>query len=252
MKICRFYDNISDKRFGIVENNIIIEIEGTPFDSFTIKDKKHNLDEVKLLAPCVPSKIVAIGLNYKDHADEMNKKIPDDPMLFLKPSSSVIAHEENIIYPAHMSSRVDYEGELAVIIKKEAKNVNQDDALSYVLGYTCLNDVTARDLQSKDVQFTRAKGFDTFAPIGPWIETTLNPFDLEIKTFLNGELKQHSNTSNLIFAVPKLISFISSVMTLYPGDVISTGTPGGISAMNVGDKVEVKIENIGTLTNYVG
>jgi len=252
MKICRFYDNISDKRFGIVENNIIIEIEGTPFDSFTIKDKKHNLDEVKLLAPCVPSKIVAIGLNYKDHADEMNKKIPDDPMLFLKPSSSVIAHEENIIYPAHMSSRVDYEGELAVIIKKEAKNVNQDDALSYVLGYTCLNDVTARDLQSKDVQFTRAKGFDTFAPIGPWIETTLDPFDLEIKTFLNGELKQHSNTSNLIFAVPKLISFISSVMTLYPGDVISTGTPGGISAMNVGDKVEVKIENIGTLTNYVG
>ena len=252
MKICRFYDNISDKRFGIVENNIIIEIEGTPFDSFTIKDKKHNLDEVKLLAPCVPSKIVAIGLNYKDHADEMNKKIPDDPMLFLKPSSSVIAHEENIIYPAHMSSRVDYEGELAVIIKKEAKNVNQDDALSYVLGYTCLNDVTARDLQSKDVQFTRAKGFDTFAPIGPWIETTLNPFDLEIKTFLNGELKQHLNTSNLIFAVPKLISFISSVMTLYPGDVISTGTPGGISAMNVGDKVEVKIENIGTLTNYVG
>jgi len=252
MKICRFYDNKSDKRFGIVENKIIIEIEGTPFDSFTIKDKKHNLDEVKLLAPCVPSKIVAIGLNYKDHAAEMNKTIPDDPMLFLKPSSSVIGDNDTILYPAHMSSRVDYEGELAVVIKKEAKNVNQDDALSYVLGYTCLNDVTARDLQSKDVQFTRAKGFDTFAPIGPWIETTLNPFDLEIKTFLNGELKQHSNTSNLIFAVPKLISFISSVMTLYPGDVISTGTPGGISAMNVGDKVEVKIENIGTLTNYVG
>jgi len=252
MKICRFYDNNSEKRFGIVENKIIIEIEGTPFDSFTIKDKKHNLDEVKLLAPCVPSKIVAIGLNYKDHADEMNKKIPDDPMLFLKPSSSVIGDKDTILYPVHMSSRVDYEGELAVVIKKEAKNVNQDDALSFILGYTCLNDVTARDLQSKDVQFTRAKGFDTFAPIGPWIETTLNPFDLEIKTFLNGELKQHSNSSNLIFAVPKLISFISSVMTLYPGDVISTGTPGGISAMNVGDKVEVKIENIGTLTNYVG
>jgi len=252
MKICRFYDNKSDKRFGIVENKIIIEIEGTPFESFTIKDKKHNLDEVKLLAPCVPSKIVAIGLNYKDHVAEMNKKIPDDPMLFLKPSSSVIGDKDTILYPAHMSSRVDYEGELAVVIKKEAKNINQDNALSYVLGYTCLNDVTARDLQSKDVQFTRAKGFDTFAPIGPWIETTLNPFDLEIKTILNGELKQHSNTSNLIFAVPKLISFISSVMTLYPGDVISTGTPGGISAMNVGDKVEVKIENIGTLTNYVG
>ncbi len=169
MKICRFYDNKSDKRFGIVENKIIIEIEGTPFESFTIKDKKHNLDEVKLLAPCVPSKIVAIGLNYKDHVAEMNKKIPDDPMLFLKPSSSVIGDKDTILYPAHMSSRVDYEGELAVVIKKEAKNINQDNALSYVLGYTCLNDVTARDLQSKDVQFTRAKGFDTFAPIGPWI-----------------------------------------------------------------------------------
>jgi 2-keto-4-pentenoate hydratase/2-oxohepta-3-ene-1,7-dioic acid hydratase in catechol pathway len=182
----------------------------------------------------------------------MNKKIPDDPMLFLKPSSSVIGDKDTILYPTHMSSRIDYEGELAVVIKKEAKNVNPDDALSFILGYTCLNDVTARDLQSKDVQFTRAKGFDTFAPLGPWIETTLNPFDLEIKTFLNGETKQHSNTSNLIFAVPKLISFISRVMTLYPGDVISTGTPGGISAMSLGDKVEVNIENIGTLTNYVG
>jgi len=252
MKICRFYDNKSDKRFGIVESKIIIEIEGTPFDSFTIKDKKHNLDEIKLLAPCAPSKIVAIGLNYKDHAKEMNKTIPSEPILFIKPSSSVIAHEDNIICPSHMSSRVDFEGELAVIIKKEAKNVKQDDALNYVLGYTCINDVTARDLQSKDIQFTRAKGFDTFAPLGPCVETNLSPFDLEIKTFLNGDLKQHSNTSNLIFAVPKLISFISNVMTLYPGDIISTGTPGGISAMNVGDKVEVKIENIGTLTNYVG
>lgn len=251
MKICRFYDNISDKRFGIVENNIIIEIEGTPFDSFTIKDKKHNLDEVKLLAPCVPSKIVAIGLNYKDHADEMNKKIPDDPMLFLKPSSSVIAHEENIIYPSHMSSRVDFEGELAVVISKEAKHIKPSNALDYVLGYTCLNDVTARDLQSKDVQFTRAKGFDTFAPIGPWIETTLDPFDLEIKTFLNGDLKQHSNTSNLIFAVPKLISFISNVMTLYPGDIISTGTPSGIAPMKPGDRVEVEIQGIGILKNYI-
>jgi 2-keto-4-pentenoate hydratase/2-oxohepta-3-ene-1,7-dioic acid hydratase in catechol pathway len=252
MRICRFCDNKSDKRFGIVEDKTVIEIEGTPFESFIRKDKKHHLDEIKLLAPCAPSKIVAIGLNYKDHAKEMNKKIPDDPMLFLKPSSSVIGDKDTILCPTHMSSRIDYEGELAVVIKKEAKNVNPDDALSFILGYTCLNDVTARDLQSKDVQFTRAKGFDTFAPLGPWIETTLNPFDLEIKTFLNGETKQHSNTSNLIFAVPKLISFISRVMTLYPGDVISTGTPGGISAMNVGDKVEVKIQSIGTLTNYVG
>jgi 2-keto-4-pentenoate hydratase/2-oxohepta-3-ene-1,7-dioic acid hydratase in catechol pathway len=251
MKICRFYDNKSDKRFGIVENKIIIEIEGTPFDSFTIKDKKHNLDEVKLLAPCVPSKIVAIGLNYKDHAAEMNKKIPDDPMLFLKPSSSVIAHEDNIIYPSHMSSRVDFEGELAVVISKEAKHIKPSSALDYVLGYTCINDVTARDLQAKDGQFTRAKGFDTFAPLGPWIETRLSPFDLEIKTFLNGDLKQHSNTSNLIFAVPKLISFISNVMTLYPGDIISTGTPSGIAPMKPGDRVEVEIQGIGILKNYI-
>ncbi len=251
MKICRFYDNKSDKRFGIVENKIIIEIEGTPFDSFTIKDKKHNLDEVKLLAPCVPSKIVAIGLNYKDHAAEMNKKIPDDPMLFLKPSSSVIAHEDNIIYPSHMSSRVDFEGELAVVISKEAKHIKPSSALDYVLGYTCINDVTARDLQAKDGQFTRAKGFDTFAPLGPWIETRLSPFDLEIKTFLNGDLKQHSNTSNLIFPIPKLISFISNVMTLYPGDIISTGTPSGIAPMKPGDRVEVEIQGIGILKNYI-
>jgi len=251
MKICRFYDNKSDKHFGIVENKVIIEIEGTPFESFTIKDKKHNLDEVKLLAPCAPSKIVAIGLNYKDHAAEMNKKIPDDPMLFLKPSSSVIAHEDNIIYPSHMSSRVDFEGELAVVISKEAKHIKPSGALDYVLGYTCINDVTARDLQAKDGQFTRAKGFDTFAPIGPWIETKLSSFDLEIKTFLNGELKQHSNTTNLIFPIPQLISFISKVMTLYPGDIISTGTPSGIAPMYPGDRVEVEIKGIGILRNNI-
>ena len=251
MKLCRFADKKSNMLFGIVENKIIIEIEGTPFNSFTIKDKKHNLDEVKLLAPCVPSKIVAIGLNYKDHAAEMNKKIPDDPMLFLKPSSSVIAHEDNIIYPSHMSSRVDFEGELAVVISKEAKHIKPSSALDYVLGYTCINDVTARDLQAKDGQFTRAKGFDTFAPLGPWIETRLSPFDLEIKTFLNGDLKQHSNTSNLIFPIPKLISFISNVMTLYPGDIISTGTPSGIAPMKPGDRVEVEIQGIGILRNYI-
>jgi len=150
-----------------------------------------------------------------------------------------------------MSSRVDFEGELAVVISKEAKHIKPSSALDYVLGYTCINDVTARDLQAKDGQFTRAKGFDTFAPLGPWIETTLNPFDLEIKTFLNGELKQHSNTSNLIFPIPKLISFISNVMTLYPGDIISTGTPSGIAPMKPGDRVEVEIQGIGILRNYI-
>jgi len=251
MRICRFYDNNSEKCFGIIENKTIIEIEGTPFGNLVRKDTKHNLDEVKLIAPCAPSKIVAIGLNYKDHAKEMNKTVPTEPILFIKPSSSVIAHEDNIIYPSHMSSRVDFEGELAVVISKEAKHIKPSNALDYVLGYTCINDVTARDLQAKDGQFTRAKGFDTFAPLGPWIETRLSPFDLEIKTFLNGDLKQHSTTSNLIFDVPRLISFISNVMTLYPGDVISTGTPSGIAPMYPGDKVEVEIQGIGSLQNYI-
>ncbi|NIP38829.1 MAG: fumarylacetoacetate hydrolase family protein [Candidatus Dadabacteria bacterium] len=252
MKICRFVNKNSDICYGIAKDGAITEIDGSPFGSYSIKDTTHNLEEVKILAPCAPSKIVAIGLNYKDHAAEMKKKIPDDPMLFLKPGCSVIGDKDTIKYPSHMSERVDYEGELAVIIKKEAKDVSADNAMDFILGYSCLNDVTARDLQNKDIQFTRAKGFDTFAPLGPWIETELDPFNLEIQSFLNGELKQLSNTKNLIFNIPKLIDFISHVMTLYPGDVISTGTPGGIGPMKIGDKVEVKIENIGTLTNYVG
>ncbi|HXG31703.1 MAG TPA: fumarylacetoacetate hydrolase family protein, partial [Thermodesulfobacteriota bacterium] len=170
---------------------------------------------------------------------------------FMKPSTSVIGHEERIVYPRHMSSRVDYEGELAVVIGKRAKWVREREALNYVFGYTCINDVTARDLQAKDVQYTRAKGFDTFAPIGPVIETEIDPSDLEISTLLNGERKQHSRTSNLIFDVPRLISFISHVMTLLPGDIIATGTPAGIGPMNSGDRVEVEIEGIGILRNYV-
>lgn len=252
MRICRFINTNSQTCYGIIENTTVTEIDNSPFEDYSITDKSYDLDKLKLLAPCVPSKIVAIGLNYKDHAAEMNKKIPEDPMLFLKPGSSVIGNEDKIIYPAHMSKRVDYEGELAVIIKRVAKNVSMENAMDFVLGYSCLNDVTARDLQSKDIQFTRAKGFDTFAPIGPWIETDIDPTNLDIKTFLNGELKQNSSTSNLIFNIPKLINFISHVMTLYPGDVISTGTPGGIGPMKIGDKVGITIQSIGTLTNYVG
>jgi 2-keto-4-pentenoate hydratase/2-oxohepta-3-ene-1,7-dioic acid hydratase in catechol pathway len=194
---------------------------------------------------------VAVGLNYRDHAAEMKKPIPQEPMLFMKPSTAVVAHEDKIIYPKHMSSRVDYEGELAVVIGKRTKWVDEDEAFSYVFGYTCINDVTARDLQAKDVQYTRAKGFDTFAPIGPVIETELDPTDLEISTFLNNERRQHSRTSELIFNVPRLVSFISRVMTLLPGDIIATGTPSGIGTMKSGDKVEVEIEGIGVLRNYV-
>ena len=181
----------------------------------------------------------------------MKKKLPDEPLLFIKPATSVIGHEDRIIYPSHMSTRVDFEGELGVVIGKRAKWLNEDNAIDHVFGYTCINDVTARDLQAKDIQYSRAKGFDTFAPIGPVIERELDPNYLVITTRLNDEIKQKSNTSNLIFNVSRLISFISRVMTLLPGDIIATGTPSGIGPMRVGDKVEIEIEGIGTLRNYV-
>ena len=251
MKFLRFQDKNGRVGSGILDGESVVEIEGSFFNDYRETPRKHPLGEVRILPPCLPSKIVAVGLNYRDHAEELKKEIPEEPLLFLKPSTAVIGYGDSIIYPSHMSSRVDYEGELAVVIKKEARFVKESEALNYVLGYTCINDVTARDLQVKDVQYTRAKGFDTFAPIGPVIETEISPEDLEISTFLNGERKQHSRTSSLIFSVPKLISFISHVMTLLPGDLIATGTPSGIGPMKVGDTVEVIIEGIGVLKNQV-
>ncbi|MBA7693255.1 putative protein YisK [subsurface metagenome] len=205
---------------------------------------------MRLLAPCTPSKIVALGLNYRAHATEMNVSLPDAPLIFLKPSTSVIGPEENIIYPSS-SARVDYEGELAVVIKKPVWRVSVEDAPDYILGYTCFNDVTARDIQRQDYQWTRAKGFDTFAAIGPCIETELDPGSVELETLLNGERKQHASTSDLIYSIPELINFISNVMTLLPGDIIATGTPSGIGPMYPGDTVEIRIKSIGTLKNYV-
>ena len=251
MKYVRFSYNNSNAKYGVLEGDTLREVEGEIFGAHTYSDVSHRLDEVKILPPCEPTKIVAIGLNYRDHAEEMGRELPEEPRLFLKPHTAVIAAGEKIVYPEHMSERVDFEGELAVIIGKTASHVSEENALDYVFGYTCMNDVTARDLQAKDIQFTRAKGFDTFAPIGPVIETDLSPGEVEISTYLNGELKQRSNTSHLIFGVPHLVSFVSRVMTLLPGDVISTGTPEGVAPMKKGDKVEVKVEGIGTLTNYV-
>ena len=208
------------------------------------------LSDVRLLTPCVPSKVVAVGLNYRDHAVELKMALPEEPLLFMKPSSSVIGPGDTIVMPPQ-SARVDYEAELAIVIDKEAKNVAEKDAKKVILGFTCLNDVTARDLQSKDGQWTRAKGFDTFCPIGPWIETDLDPSDLKIDLLLNGQAKQSSRTSNLIFNSYKLIEYITSVMTLYPGDVIATGTTSGIGPMADGDTVQVVIEGIGCLSNRV-
>ncbi|MGH7885325.1 MAG: fumarylacetoacetate hydrolase family protein [Thermodesulfobacteriota bacterium] len=251
MKYLRFVNSRNEPVFGKFENDSVLEIKGDIFSNYSVTDKLYNYNDIKLLPPCLPTKLIAVGLNYRDHAEEMKRSLPEEPMLFMKPATAVIAHRENIVYPDHMSQRVDYEGELAVVIGKTARMVEEDNAKDFIFGYTCINDVTARDLQAKDIQFTRGKGFDTFAPIGPFIETEINPDNLKIKTILNGEIKQHSNTSNLIFKIPKLVSFISKVMTLLPGDIIATGTPSGISPVKKGDRIDVEIEYIGKLTNYV-
>ena len=249
MKIARL---VSGKKaeYGILVGDIIDGIEGTPYRQLRYSNHHYDLSEVKLLPPCTPSKIVALGLNYYSHAREVNMPIPSEPLIFMKPSTSVIGPEDNIVYP-DASHRVDYEGELGIVIKARAYRVPAEKALNYILGYTCVNDVTARDLQGKDKQWTRAKSFDTFAAIGPYIETELNPGKAHLETYLNGELKQKVNTSDLIFSVPQMVSFISNIMTLLPGDIIATGTPSGIGPMNPGDTVEVKIKEIGTLRNYV-
>jgi len=207
------------------------------------------LSAVKFLPPVTPSKIIAVGLNYIDHAEELKMPVPDEPILFMKPSTAVIGHEDCIILP-HISQRVDYEGELAVVIAKDCRNVPETRAGDYILGYTCFNDVTARDLQAKDGQWTRAKSFDTFAPLGPYIVSIDDPSKLGIQTRVNGRVVQKSNTSNLIFDVFQLVSFVSSVMTLKAGDVIATGTPAGVGMLKNGDVVEVEIEKIGILRNH--
>ncbi len=249
MKIVRYAEGTAIK-WAVIEGEGVREMDGDPFGHFHLTPRTKSIEDVRLLSPCLPSKIVALGLNYRDHAEEMKLVIPKEPLLFLKPSTSVIGTGEAIVYPK-MSKRVDYEAELGVVIGKTAKSVPEEKAGEYILGYTCLNDVTARDLQPKDGQWTTAKGFDTFAPIGPWIVTDIDPNHLDVASYLNGERRQHSNTKNLIFGPRQLVSFISQVMTLLPGDVIATGTPSGIGPMVVGDKIDVVIEGIGTLSNHV-
>ncbi len=197
-----------------------------------------------------PTKIVCIGLNYKDHAKELNMELPKEPVIFLKPTSSIIYNNDTIILPKQ-SNRVDYEVELAIVIKEKCKNIKKEQALNYVKGYTILNDITARDLQEKDGQWTRAKSFDTFCPIGPKIVDNINPNNLNIKLYVNNKLKQNSNTNNMIFTVEKIIEYISSIMTLYPDDIITTGTPPNIGPLKSKDIVKCEIEHIGTLINYV-
>jgi 2-keto-4-pentenoate hydratase/2-oxohepta-3-ene-1,7-dioic acid hydratase in catechol pathway len=236
--------------FGVVEGDVVVPILGHPFAPIERADAAVPLGDVRLLAPVLPSKVVAIGKNYASHAEEMGGEVPESPLIFLKPSTAVIAHRDPIASPAS-SERVDFEGELAVVISRLCRDVPEERAMEVVLGYTCGNDVTARDQQRSDGQWSRAKGYDTFCPLGPWIETEVDPADLAIATTLNGEPKQSSRTSMLVHKIPALITYITGCMTLLPGDVILTGTPDGVGPMLVGDEVSVDIEGIGTLTNPV-
>ncbi len=236
--------------YGILTGTRIQVLQGELFNQPAVSAQSIGLSDVRLMAPCAPSKAVCIGLNYRDHAEEMKHELPKEPLFFLKPSSSLNDPEGEIRYPA-ISQNVHHEAELAVVIGKTAKHIKAANAYEYVFGYTCANDVTARDLQKSDGQWTRGKGFDTFMPIGPWIETELDPHTLDIKGSINGQLRQSSNTKNLIFRIPELIEFVTQVMTLYPGDVILTGTPSGVGPMQVGDTVTVEITGIGALTNKI-
>lgn len=249
MKILKF--TYKNKTAWGIKNKNLINIIDEPWGKMKISKKTLPISEVKILAPVLPtSKIILVGLNYVDHAQELNLPLPTNPIIFLKPITSIQNPYDPIILPIQ-SKRVDYEAELAVVIAKEGKNIPEKEVFKYILGYTCLNDVTARDIQKKDGQWTRAKAFDTFCPVGPWIETKVNCKRLKIYTKVNGEYRQYSSTENLIFSVSFIVSFISSVMTLYPGDIISTGTPPGVGPIISGDKVEVGIEKIGRLINPV-
>ena len=232
-----------------IEADSLLLLKEPPFDKIE-PFKEIALKTAQLIVPTEPQKIVLVGLNYRDHAKELDMEIPDEPIIFFKPTSALIKDGDNIVYPVGVK-RLDYEAELAVVIKREAKNIDQARVADYILGYSSLNDVTARDIQKKDIQWSRAKSFDSFAPFGPWIETDLDLDNLRVKSYLNSELKQDSAISNFIFSLPKLLAFISSIMTLKPGDIVSTGTPSGVGSMEVGDRVSIKIDGLGLLSNTV-
>jgi 2-keto-4-pentenoate hydratase/2-oxohepta-3-ene-1,7-dioic acid hydratase in catechol pathway len=249
MRIVRF--RAADKtRYGVLEGSHIVEYTGTPYASFKKARKRYPLRHAVLLAPVIPSKVVAIGLNYREHAEELDLPVPSEPIIFLKPVSAVCGPDDPIVFPSE-AGRVDYEAELAIVIRKRCHHAPVERAREHVLGYTCLNDVTARDLQARDGQWTRAKGFDSFCPVGPCIATDIDPNGVDVESYLNGERRQCSNTKHCIFPVEDVIARVSAVMTLLPGDVIATGTPAGIGPMQPGDKVEVRIEGIGSLKNPV-
>jgi 2-keto-4-pentenoate hydratase/2-oxohepta-3-ene-1,7-dioic acid hydratase in catechol pathway len=239
--------------YGRYDDETVTRLERAPWLGLAETTEVFDFNDATLKAPVEPSKIICIGLNYHAHVTVSHSanKAPEDPLIFLKPPSAVIGPDEKIIHPPQ-SQRVDYEAEVGVVIGKMIRNVAVDEATEAVFGLTCVNDVTARDLQKRDGQWSRAKGFDTFCPVGPWVVTDVDWQDLLVEGILNGEVKQSGRTSQMIFGIPYLISYISSIMTLHPGDLISTGTPSGIAPMKVGDEVEVRVERVGTLINWMG
>jgi 2-keto-4-pentenoate hydratase/2-oxohepta-3-ene-1,7-dioic acid hydratase in catechol pathway len=257
MKICRhvmregFASDEASPRYGLIEGENVIEVSGPPWGAWRRGSRSWRLSDVRLLAPVEPSKIVCIGRNYAAHAAELGNEIPKEPLMFLKPPSSIIGPGEAIVLPKY-SQRVEHEGELALVIGRRCAHLSDaDDALSFVMGYTCLNDVTARDLQKSDVQFTRAKGFDTFCAVGPHIETAFDPSNVLVETHVNGERRQSGETSLMIYPAAFLVRWISRMMTLMPGDIIATGTPAGVGPLVGGDTVDVSVAGVGVLRNPV-
>jgi 2-keto-4-pentenoate hydratase/2-oxohepta-3-ene-1,7-dioic acid hydratase in catechol pathway len=255
MRICRIsHNSLPTPRYASVDGSNVYPLnENYNFEQLEVSPAQAGLElnAVQILAPVTPSKVVCVGRNYREHAAELGNKMPEEPLLFLKPPSAIIASGDHVELPSQ-SQQVEHEGELGVVIGRTARKLtDDDDPLSYVFGYTCVNDVTARDLQRKDVQFTRGKSFDTFCPVGPWIVTDINPANVQVTTRVNGEVKQNGNTADMAFPVSFLIRYISSVMTLNPGDLIATGTPAGVSRMKHGDIVEVEVQGVGVLKNSI-
>jgi 2-keto-4-pentenoate hydratase/2-oxohepta-3-ene-1,7-dioic acid hydratase in catechol pathway len=249
MHIVRFRAD-GKTRFGALEGGSVVEYSGTPWSVFARGRRRYPLKHVVLLAPALPSKVVAVGLNYRDHAAEMGAPIPDEPRIFLKPTSAIIGPDDPIVLPPQ-STRVEHEAELAVVMKKRCRNVPAERVRDYVLGYTCLNDVTARDLQARDRGPSRAKAFDTFCPLGPCIATDIEPNAVTVEARVNGVVRQAGSTKDFVFPVEDVVARVAEIMTLLPGDVIATGTPAGVGPLAAGDRVEIRIDGIGTLKNPV-
>lgn len=250
MRIVRYQLKDQTPQYGWIMGDKIGSIEGNVFGAFQRQEARIPVESAQLLAPTTPGKIICVGRNYAAHAKEHGADVPEVPLIFLKPTTSLIGHNQAIVLPPQ-SEQVEHEAELAVVFGKTGRWITPEDALSHIFGFTVANDVTARDLQRRDGQWTRAKGFDTFCPVGPWIETEFDPADAVVTCNVNGEMRQMASTRDMIFTVKQLIAFISSIMTLNPGDLLLTGTPAGVSPLNPGDIVEVSVEGVGTLSNPV-